>query len=60
MPNRIPKPEMGVNLTTPRSLPKLRGELLVRDILLDLFGVGEVLLGLLEVQVVVQLPLVGA
>ena len=60
MPTRIPKPEMGVNLTTPRSLPELRGGLLVRDALLDLFGVGKVLLGLLEVQVVAQLPLVEA
>ena len=49
MPNRFPKSEMGVNLATLRSLPELLALLVVQDVLLDLLGVGEVLLSPLGV-----------
>jgi len=58
MPNSFPKSEMDVNLAT-RSLPESSGLLVIRGVLLNLLGVGVVLLGLRVIRDIGQLLLVG-
>ena len=59
MPNRFPKSEMGVNLATLHSLPELPALPVVQDVLLDLLGVGEVLLSPLGIWGIDQFLLIG-